>query len=260
MHDRPRALRTLLNPAQRPVVQQQEHKRESDDHGLRHQAQNEQTGKRQVPLPVWFTRIPTVGPEGREEEEGAEDVFAFSDPGYRLNIDGMKGEQRGHEQAGPKTTGGVHQQQEKEDGIRGVNQEAGEVVSGRILMEKLVVKRMRQPGERMPVSLLGSGHGPSDGVPVQALVDVRVLGDVAVVVIIDEGMAVDRVVERQGRDYQKKAQDDIALFGRREKTCGLSWRGWQRKDLTTEDTEDAEVLASAHLFCHVTNVTDVLLP
>lgn len=86
--------------------------------------------------------------------------------------------------------------------------------------------------------------------------DVRVLGDVAVVVVVNEGVAVDRVVQRQCRYHQQETQNDVSLFGRREKTWRLLRHGC--KDLITEDTADAEAFFVTHLFNHVTNVTDHL--
>ena len=99
----------------------------------------------------------------------------------------------------------------------------------------------------MPVSLLRGGKGPGKGIPVQTVVDVKVLGDIAVVIVIDKGMAIDRVVERERGDNQQETENDIALFGRGEKTRLL--RGWQQKDLTTEDTEDTEALV-VHVLSH----------
>ena len=70
-------------------------------------------------------------------------------------------------------------------------------MSGGVLVKELIVEHVRKPGEWMPVSLLLGDESPGDCVPAQAVVDVMVLGDVAVVVIVDEGMAIDRVVEGQ---------------------------------------------------------------
>ena len=55
--------------------------------------------------------------------------------------------------------------------------------------------------------------------------DVRIFDDVAVVIVIHEGMAVDRVVQRQCRRDQEKTQNYVAFFRRREKRCGLRGRG-----------------------------------
>ncbi len=87
------------------------------------------------------------------------------------------------------------------------------MVTSGVLAKELIVERVRQPREWMPVSLLLGSESPGDCVPTQAVADVRVLGDVAVVVIIDEGVAIDRVVERQTSRHEQEAQNYIALFG-----------------------------------------------
>jgi hypothetical protein len=45
---------------------------------------------------------------------------------------------------------------------------------------------------------------------------VRIFGDVAVVIVVDEWMAVDWVVEGQRNDGEEKTHDRIALFSGRE--------------------------------------------
>ena len=168
----------------------------------------------------------------------------------------MESEERGNQQARPDASGGIHQQQEQKDGIRGVNQQAGEVVSRGVLVKQLIVKRVRHPGERVPIALLHGGEGPDGCVPVQTVTDVRILGDVAVIVIVDERVAIDRVVERQRCHHQQETQDYVALFGRREKSRWLFKRfsrgSRQQLDLTTEEMKDTGVLSPRHLFCHVT--------
>ena len=66
----------------------------------------------------------------------------------------------------------------------------------------------------MPVTLLGRRKGPGDGVPVYAVMSVSVFADVAVVIVVNEGVAVDRIVERQYRHHQQQTQNDVALFRR----------------------------------------------
>ena len=99
-----------------------------------------------------------------------------------------------------------------------MNQEAGEVVAGGILVEQLIVKRVRQPCDGMPVSQIPGSERPADRAAVQTLVDVRIFGDVAVVIVIDKGVTVGWVIEREGGYHQEQAQDDVTLFGRGEKT------------------------------------------
>ena len=90
------------------------------------------------------------------------------------------------------------------------------MVSRRILVEELPIQRVRQPRDRMPVALLHGCQCPCERVAGQAVSDVRVLGDVAVIIVIDEGMAVDWVVQGQRGDHQQETENDVALFWRGE--------------------------------------------
>src|ERR1700737_1197731 len=160
----------------------------------------------------------------------------------------MKREQQGYKQARPSAPGYVNEQQEQQNGVGGMNQHAGEVMSGWVQMKELVVERMGKPGKGMPVGLLGGSQCPGDGRGAESIADVGIFGDVAVVVVVDEDMPVDRVVQRKCDDDEEKTQDDVAFVGRLEKTRRpLPSGGWflgsrrHEKILTTEDTEGTEV-------------------
>ena len=84
----------------------------------------------------------------------------------------------------------------------------------------------------MPVCLLGRGDCPSDGTCRETLPHVRVLGDVAVIVIIDERMPVHRIVERECNQREKKRRNRDWIF------LG------QQQDLNTEDAGDTETFST----------------
>src|SRR5579863_395941 len=116
------------------------------------------------------------------------------------------------------------------------------VVPGRILSKQLAIESVREPGQRMPVGLIKAGNRPLDRVPVQPGANVSVVGDVAVVVEIDEGMMNDRVVERESGEDEKQAENKVALLRGRKQLGRGRWadahcRGrCQQSDLTTEGT------------------------
>ena len=83
----------------------------------------------------------------------------------------------------------------------------------------------------MPVGLFGRGQSPGESASGQSLAYVRVLGDVTVIVVIYEGMPVDRVINCQCQNSQQQAQSRIALLGGREE-ANVAWGG-QYQDLTT---------------------------
>jgi len=61
---------------------------------------------------------------GKEPEEGAENVFSLGDPRYRFDMEGMKREERRDERTRPKKAGHPAKDQEQEQGIGDVKNEA----------------------------------------------------------------------------------------------------------------------------------------
>ena len=74
------------------------------------------------------------------------------------------------------------------------------MVPGRFQVIKLAVQRVRQPRYRMPVSGIVGRHRPSHRVPGQSVLDVLVIGDVNVVVVVDESVGSGGIVKRQAKD------------------------------------------------------------
>ena len=75
-----------------------------------------------------------------------------------------------------------------------MQQDAREVMSRRIQAKQRAIERVRHPSQRMPVRLLRRGQGPRNRIGSQALADVRIIDDIAVVVIVHERMAIDGIV------------------------------------------------------------------
>src|SRR5580700_9247946 len=133
--------------------------------------------------------------ECEEKEEHAEHILALGGPGDRFDVDGVQGEQCGHQKTWPGRSGGPKQEQKKENGIRSVKQEIRVVMTGRIQVEELVVERMREPGQRMPVSLAKGCERPLHGIPCQAVLNLGIFYDVRQIIEIDELVADDGIVE-----------------------------------------------------------------
>src|SRR5579862_509056 len=104
-----------------------------------------------------------------------------------------------------------------------MDQQTGEVMSCSIEMEELVIQRMREPGQRMPISLLGRSERPTDRIPAEAGANVRILGDVTIVIVVDETMPVNRVIDRQRGHYEQKRKNKIPLL-RRSKQASVALR------------------------------------
>ena len=50
----------------------------------------------------------------------------------------------------------------------------------------------------------------------------NVVGDVAIVVVVNERVAVDGVIQRECRYYQQETQNDVALFGDAKRLAAFS--------------------------------------
>src|SRR6266568_3848204 len=111
----------------------------------------------------------------------------------------------------------------------------------RIDAEQLVVECVRQPRKRMPVCLLGSGEGPGNGGRTQASADVWVVFDIAIVIVVGEGMLIDRVVDCQRHYHDQQAKNDAPLLRRfKQERSRLGFMRRQYGDLTTVFSGGAE--------------------
>ena len=158
-----------------------------------------------------MVRVGRVGPQRQQEEQAAEHVFPLGDPGDRLGPQGMEPEEDGHQQARPQRGSHPPQGQEEHEHVDGVDQDVREVVAPGMLQafraEDLAVEHVREPGQRMPVVVFQAREGPGDRIPGQALGDVLVVVDVAVVVEIDEAeiLVQGRPEGQDGAEQQHRA-------------------------------------------------------
>ena len=64
----------------------------------------------------------------------------------------------------------------------------------------------------MPIGLIVGGECPLDRIPAEPVLNVDVLGYVAVVVVIDKRMMNRRVVKNDGGDYKNKTENGGRVF------------------------------------------------
>ena len=80
------------------------------------------------------------------------------------------------------------------------------VRTGRLSPEDLHIQRVTQPGQRMPVGGEGTGECPFNRARGQSIQDVGIVVHVVVIVEVEEGMSVDRIVNRNRRDHQQQPE------------------------------------------------------
>ncbi len=134
----------------------------------------------------------------KEKKEGAEDVLALGDPGNGFHVQRMEGEERGDEKTGADAASNPCEDKKQHGGVQSVDEDAYEMMTGRIQGEKLIVEGVGKPRDWVPIGGGGCGEGPSDGGPTQAAADVRVAGDIYTIVPKDEAVPQHGNVEDKG--------------------------------------------------------------
>ena len=76
--------------------------------------------------------------------------------------------------------------------------------------EDLNVEHMRKPRQRMPIAHVPGGKRPGNSVARQPLLNMKIVADVAGIVVIDEIKMNRRCENQENRRKQKKANDDFA--------------------------------------------------
>src|SRR5208283_4238496 len=124
----------------------------------------------------------------------------------------MQAEQGGHRQAAPSGTGQTAKNQEQQDGVGGVEEDIGQVITPGIEAVKTVVEHEGPLGEGMPVG--GHAAGQCEGQIGRRKKDVGVAGNVGVVIEFNELAAEGgkKGPDDQPEQQQAKEQDLAALI------------------------------------------------
>ena len=194
--------------AERPQVEEQQHAGKRHHHRLRHQSGGKQAHDRKIATGARAPRVRGVGQQGRRPEKGAQHVFAFGDPGDRLDVHGMGGEQGSHDCARPSRTGQRDEQHEQQQAVQDVEREVGQMVRAGLEAEELDVRHVRDPREGVPVAFLSRPEGPGDVVRGEAGRDVPVFSHVLRVVESDERMLPHGRVDQQVEGDERHARPE----------------------------------------------------
>jgi hypothetical protein len=156
-------------------VEQEQHQRKANRHGLRQQRQPEAEQRGQVPAPGrGRRRVVEIGEKSEQEEQGAQELLALRYPGRRLHAQGMQPPQESGGNAGGQPSSAAKalagsrteqgdRQQDHQPGAEAVQKEASQVMPGGPGAEDGEVHGMRQVAERVPVATAvetGKGGGP----------------------------------------------------------------------------------------------------
>jgi hypothetical protein len=112
-------------------------------------------------------------------------------------------------------TGRPPQQKKQQHGISRVQQKICVVMASGVEVKELAVQGMRQPSQRMPVSIAKSGKRPIHSVPGKAALNPGIFQDIRRVIKGDELVMDDGIVKSEGGRHQYETIDDDAHFAGR---------------------------------------------
>ena len=159
-----------------------------------------------------IAHVAAISPEGEDEEEAAEDVLAFGNPGDGFDVERVPGEEGGDHGAAPLRAGQLPKDEKEQDGIGGVNKEIGAVMGAGIETVEGAVCGVGKPGEGMPVAGVAGGEGPGNGVARDAMLDGKVQQDVIGIVVVDEVEMGRGPVNGEGDEGKEQTEECCALF------------------------------------------------
>ena len=103
-----------------------------------------------------------------------------------------------------------------------MEEQVREMKAGRILPKERAVQLQRKHGQRMPVPRRRRSKGAHDGAQRQADLDIRVRGDVQVVIEINESILPYRVINAEREQDKEQADQWCVVAGR----WWVVSRGW----------------------------------
>jgi hypothetical protein len=86
-----------------------------------------------------------------------------------------------------------------------MEKQISEMVAARVEAKYLNIKQMRNPGQWMPIARIAARKGPADGLERQAVLNLRILGNVLGVVEIVKFVVSGWPIEQEGDEGQQEA-------------------------------------------------------
>jgi len=217
-------------PPERPEVEHQQQDRQRDEHRLRQDPKRHADERSRVAAPAPGARVRDPRVQREQAEQRAEQVLALRDPRHRLDVLRVEREQQRGRSARALPCSEARQQREHERRAERVQQGVLQVRRGSARAEQAHVDHVREPGERVPIAGVEGGEGPGHAVEREPARDVRIAGDVLLVVEAQERERAHRRVhpERYGGDQRRD------LRARQIRHGGQSTRGERRDNAARE--------------------------
>src|SRR5436190_942685 len=115
-------------------------------------------------------------------------------------------EKRSDQETSPTCAGHQYKDQEKQQCIRRVKQNAGQVMSPGFQAKQLAIQHMGQPGQRMPVAYFIIAESPAQALRSETALDMNVGGHIKAVIVVNELVSNRRQVGRQNQEHKKTSE------------------------------------------------------
>ena len=195
-----------VEAAERPVVQEQQRRRQGHQHRLRQQSRGVAQNHQDPGRPAAPTDVDRVHSKRQQAEKHAEGVLALRNPDHGLHAQGVDRKERRGKQAGQQGAGQPAQDEKEQRGGTGMQQDAGQVVAGGVEPEQGDIGQVRDPRQGVPVGGVAGCKSPADVRRGQSPGKMGVGADVERVVKRDEIEAGGRREQREGADRQEQAE------------------------------------------------------
>jgi len=153
---------------ERPVIQQQQNKRQCHERGFAHQTERKEKDRRDVPAPrrpgvlLINADVKCIGPKDKHKEHATKDIFPFGYPRHGFRTKRVNSKYGRYERTGPTRSGQLLQRQKQEDRRCTMQQNVCQMMSARLEPVRLAIQHVRNRGEGVPVNSMRVGESPLD--------------------------------------------------------------------------------------------------
>ena len=127
--------------------------------------------------------VMAISQERQQPEQRAQYILAFGHPGHRFHMQGMQSKHRGHKKTSPHGSRHSCQNQEDQNRVDRMEQQARKVMSPGVQTEPLTIQHVGQPGQWMPIAANRAAHRPFDVFPCQSRLHMRIPRDITRIIV-----------------------------------------------------------------------------
>ena len=183
--------------------------------------------------------MPRFGRQREHPEQPTQDVATFRRPRHRFNARRVNCKERRRHRRRCQPTSASLQHQHQHDRRHRVNEQAHQVMPGRIEPEERDIKHLRERGQRVPVAHVNAGERGRQACDSEPAAHERIFRDVLWIVVGDERIAHDPAKrgQRQQRECDRSRKRTSAfgalcglLFGCNRIESRMAKRGTHRRE------------------------------